>query len=139
MGEDVVDKLEKVKQWPVTTSVTRNLPIHGSAEKIDEKDPLYYYGSDAAAVRNLTNGNETLSESLGIIKAQVLWGIRTEMAHTVEDVLARRTRALFLDAEEAVRIAPKVAAIMAAEMGKDNNWEEQQVRSFQALAKTYQL
>ncbi len=140
MGEDVIDKLEKVKQWPETTSVTRNLPIHGSAVKIDEKDPLYYYGSDAVAIRNLSNGNEeTLSESLSIIKAQVLWAVRTEMAHTVEDVLARRTRALFLDAEEAVRVAPKVAAIMATEMGKDKQWEEQQVRSFQDLAKTYQL
>lgn len=140
MGEDVIDKLEKVKQWPATTSVTRNLPIHGSAVKIDEKDPLYYYGSDAVTIRNLSNGNEeTLSESLSIIKAQVLWAVRTEMAHTVEDVLARRTRALFLDAEEAVRIAPRVAAIMATEMGKAKEWEEQQVRSFRDLAKTYQL
>ncbi|MGN6511403.1 MAG: glycerol-3-phosphate dehydrogenase C-terminal domain-containing protein, partial [Chitinophaga sp.] len=80
-----------------------------------------------------------LSESLGIVKAQVLWAVRTEMAHTVEDVLARRTRALFLDSEEALRIAPKVAAIMAQETGKDRQWEEEQVRSFHDLARTYQL
>lgn len=138
MGEDVVDKLEQIKQWPHKTSVTRDLPIHGSAVKIDQdEDPLYYYGSDADAVKQL--GGEVLSESLGIIHAQPVWAVRTEMAHTVEDVLARRTRALFLDAEEAVRIAPKVAAIMAAELGKDKSWEEQQVRSFRDLAQTYQL
>ncbi|GEP96216.1 glycerol-3-phosphate dehydrogenase/oxidase [Chitinophaga cymbidii] len=137
MGEDVVDKLEQVKHWPHKTSVTRDLPIHGSAVKIDQEDPLYYYGADADAVKQL--GHEVLSESLGIIDAQPRWAVRTEMAHTVEDVLARRTRALFLDAEEAVRIAPKVAAIMAAELGKDKSWEEQQVRSFRELAQTYQL
>lgn len=137
MGEDVVDKLEQVRHWPHKTSVTRDLPIHGSAVKIDQEDPLYYYGADADAVKKL--GDEVLSESLGIIDAQPRWAVRTEMAHTVEDVLARRTRALFLDAEEAVRIAPKVAAIMAAELGKDKSWEEQQVRSFRDLAQTYQL
>ncbi|RPE09675.1 glycerol-3-phosphate dehydrogenase/oxidase [Chitinophaga lutea] len=139
MGEDVVDRLEKVKIWPHRPSVTRHLAIHGSAQKLSEADPLYFYGADAAAVKNLPGGGGVVSESLGIIKAQVLWAVRQEMAHSVEDVLARRTRALFLDAEEAVRVAPEVAGIMAAEMGKDAQWQEQQVRSFQRLAKTYQL
>lgn len=139
MGEDVVDRLEKVKRWKPTSSATRNLAIHGSGEKLDEQDPLYYYGADAASVRNLANGGEVLSKSLGIIKAQAMWAVRNEMAHSVEDVLARRTRALFLDADEALRMAPKVAEIMAAELGKDRQWEDQQVRSFRSLAKTYQL
>lgn len=137
MGEDVIDKLEQVKQWPHKNSVTRDLPIHGSAVKIEQDDPLYFYGSDAATVKEL--GAEVISEKLGIIKAQPVWAVRTEMAHTVEDVLARRTRALFLDSEEAIRIAPKVAEIMAAELGKDKQWEEQQVRSFHQLAQTYRL
>lgn len=137
MGEDVIDKLEQVKQWPHKNSVTRDLPIHGSAVKIEQDDPLYFYGSDAATVKEL--GAEVISEKLGIIKAQPVWAVRTEMAHTVEDVLARRTRALFLDSEEAIRIAPKIAEIMAAELGKDKQWEEQQVRSFQQLAQTYRL
>ncbi len=139
MGEDVVDRLEKVKQWQPTQSVTRNLPVHGSEVKLDENDPLYFYGSDAAAIKSLPGAKEVLSGPLGIVKAQVLWAVRTEMAHTVEDVLARRTRALFLDAEEALRVAPEVAAIMAEETGKDKQWEEQQVRSFHELARTYQL
>lgn len=139
MGEDVVDRLEKVKQWPHVASATRQLPIHGSAQKLGEEDPLYYYGADAAAVKSLPGGGAVLSAGLGIIKAQVTWAVQKEMAHTIEDVLARRTRALFLDAEEAVRIAPQVAEIMAAEMGKNGQWKEQQVRSFKALAGTYQL
>ncbi len=139
MGEDVVDRLEKVKLWQHKPSVTRHLAIHGSAQKLSESDLLYFYGADAAEIKSLPGGGGMVSESLGIIKAQVLWAVRKEMAHTVEDVLARRTRALFLDAEEAVRVAPAVAGIMAAEMGKDAQWQEQQVRSFQRLAKTYQL
>ncbi|WP_343703515.1 glycerol-3-phosphate dehydrogenase/oxidase [Chitinophaga sp.] len=139
MGEDVVDRLEKVKQWPHVASATRQLPIHGSAQKLGEEDPLYYYGADAAAVKSVPGGEAVLSAGLGIIKAQVTWAVQKEMAHTVEDVLARRTRALFLDAEEAVRIAPQVAEIMAAELGKNGTWKEQQVRSFEALARTYQL
>lgn len=139
MGEDVVDRLEKVKQWKHAESVTRHLAIHGSAQKLDESDPLYYYGADAAAVKGLPNGSEVISPSLGIIKAQVIWAVQKEMAHSVEDVLARRTRALFLDAEEAVRIAPGVAAIMAEEMGRSAQWQEEQVRSFRKLAKTYLL
>lgn len=139
MGEDVVDRLEKVKGWPATESVTRKLPVHGASVKLDENDPLYFYGADAQAVKNLDGGGKVLSEALGIISNQVLWGIRSEMAQTVEDILARRTRALFLDAEEAVRIAPEVAKIMAAETGKNGEWEAQQVRDFQELAKTYRL
>ncbi len=139
MGEDVVDRLEKVKGWSETESVTRNLPVHGASVKLDDSDPLYFYGADAATVKGLHNGGKVLSESLGIISAQVLWGIRSEMAQTVEDILARRTRALFLDAEEALRIAPEVAKIMAAETGKNGEWEAKQVRDFQDLAKTYRL
>ncbi|MGX5820309.1 glycerol-3-phosphate dehydrogenase/oxidase [Chitinophaga lutea] len=139
MGEDVVDRLEKVKGWNITESVTRHLPVHGASVKLAESDPLYFYGSDAAAIRSMPGGGEVLSQQLAIIKAQVLWAVREEMARTVEDVLARRTRALFLDAEEAVRIAPAVAQIMAAELGRDAQWETEQVSAFRKLAGTYEL
>lgn len=137
MGEDLIDRLEQVKRWPATQSVTARLPVHGAGTRIPDTDPLYYYGTDAAQIRAMDNS--VLSESLGIVRAQVLWAVRMEMAHTVEDVLARRTRALFLDAEEALRIAPEVAALMAAELGKDKNWETQQVHDFRMLAVTYLL
>ena len=68
---------------------------------------------------------------------QVVWAVRNEMARTVEDVLARRTRALFLDARESIRIAPEVAEIMARELGKNKKWKADQIKSFEEVANNY--
>jgi glycerol-3-phosphate dehydrogenase len=59
------------------------------------------------------------------------------MARTVEDVLARRTRALLLDARASIEAAPRVAEILAAELGRDAPWREDQVRSYAELARGY--
>lgn len=140
MAEDVIRQLERSLGWTVTTSVTQEMPLHG-AGPVDWTDPWYYYGSDAAAIRKMITAQpslqEVLSAPLHILKAQVIWAVQQEMACSVEDFLARRTRALFLDAREAIRIAPVVAAIMAQELQQDNNWEQRQVESFTALAKNY--
>jgi glycerol-3-phosphate dehydrogenase len=61
------------------------------------------------------------------------------MAHTVEDVLSRRTRALLLDAKESIRIAPAVAEIMAKELQKDAGWINEQVTAYTQLAEGYLL
>jgi glycerol-3-phosphate dehydrogenase len=82
---------------------------------------------------------EWISESLGIHKAQVKWAIIHEMARTVEDVLARRTRALLLDAKESMRISPRVAQVMAEELRKDQEWIERQVKDYASLVKNYIL
>ncbi|RAI99827.1 glycerol-3-phosphate dehydrogenase [Chitinophaga skermanii] len=141
MGEDVVNKLEEVHQWKRTQTATKHLPIHGFKENPDENNPLYFYGADMPSIQTIANEgyNETISESLHIIAAQVIWAVRNEMARNVEDVLARRTRALFLDAHEAVKVAPKVAALMAKELGKDEQWQQAEIQSFNTLAKTYML
>jgi glycerol-3-phosphate dehydrogenase len=67
----------------------------------------------------------------------VAWAVRKEWARTVEDVLARRTRALFLDARESVRIAPDVAKLMAKELGKKKKWQKEQIEQFNEIAKNY--
>ena len=67
----------------------------------------------------------------------MLWAVREEMAMTVEDVLSRRVRLLFVDAREAIAAAPKVAAMMARELGRDQAWIDTQVKDFTDLAKTY--
>ena len=79
------------------------------------------------------------SEKLKIHPMQVTWAVKNEMARTVEDVLSRRTRALLLDAAESVRIAPEVAAIMAAELNKDQEWIDDQVKKYKNLADQYIL
>ncbi|MFB3902640.1 MAG: FAD-dependent oxidoreductase [Acidobacteriota bacterium] len=80
---------------------------------------------------------ERLHHSLTDTRQDVLRGVREEMACTVEDVLARRTRALFLDARAAIEIAPEVAAIMAQELDRSEAWQQEQVASFVELAKNY--
>ena len=104
-------------------------------------DPLAFYGIHKEDIINLGEEEENLSgfvsEKLGIRKAQVVWAVRKEMARTLEDVLARRTRALFLDARESLRMAPKVAAIMAKELKQNKSWEEKQIAEFYAVAKNY--
>jgi glycerol-3-phosphate dehydrogenase len=59
------------------------------------------------------------------------------MARTVEDVLARRTRALFLDAKSALAMAPDVAEILARELGRDVAWRDEQLAEFRRVAKGF--
>lgn len=71
------------------------------------------------------------------LQERVEFAVREEMARTVEDVLARRTRALFLDAKAARDQAPSVAAMLARQLGRDRAWEMEQVRAFGALASRF--
>ena len=59
------------------------------------------------------------------------------MARTIEDVLARRVRVLFLDAKAAIEIAPLVATILAKELNKDNDWKQEQISNFIEVASQY--
>ena len=68
---------------------------------------------------------------------QVIWAARFEMARTVEDVLARRFRLLFLDAQGSIDIAEKVASILQKELNKTGDWKQNQVEKFTTLAKGY--
>ena len=80
---------------------------------------------------------ERLHPALPYVGAEVVWAARHEMARTVEDVLARRTRALFLNARAAAAMAPAVAGLMAGEL----TWSRQasEVAAFSALAQRYQV
>ena len=80
---------------------------------------------------------ELLSEKYGYTLAEVIWAIRKEMALTVEDVLARRVRLLFVDAREAQKAARKVAEVMAEELGKDKAWIDSQVEAFVKVSNNY--
>jgi len=67
----------------------------------------------------------------------VVWAVQEEMARSVEDILARRTRALFLNAKAALRMAPRVAAVLAKELGKDEQWQADQIEKFSQTASGY--
>jgi glycerol-3-phosphate dehydrogenase len=141
MGEHMLDRIETKLNWKTTLSVTGSLHIHGWHFGSNHNNPLAFYGSDEATIMQSINESpfEWISESLGIHNAQVKWAIIHEMARTVEDVLARRTRALLLDAKESMRISPRVAQVMAEELRKDQEWIERQVKDYASLVKNYIL
>jgi glycerol-3-phosphate dehydrogenase len=141
MGEDMVNRIEKELSWKHKDTSTSSLHIHGYTEGVNWNDPLYFYGSDGTRIRQRMNGSsgEWISESLKIHKMQVRWAVENEMARTVEDVLARRTRALLLNAQESIRIAPVIARIMATELKKDEQWVDQQIEEYTKLANQYIL
>ena len=143
MADDVLNKTVVIARLEKRTCVTENLKIHGWVNQTDTKDALHFYGADAAGIQALCIKDATLSElihpALPNIKAEVIWAIQNEMAITIEDVLARRTRLLFLDAKAAIEAAPGVAQLMVKEMAKDNTWVQQQLSSFYAVAKQYLL
>ena len=80
---------------------------------------------------------ERLHPELPVLGAQIVWAARHEMARTVEDALSRRTRALLLNARAATAIAPRVAELLAAELGRDAGWQKRQAASFAELAQSY--
>ncbi len=145
MAEDVVNKSIQVHNLKLVKSNTVNLNIHGNiSHKIDTKeDNLSYYGTDAKAIKELEKSDVSYSQKIHVnfnfTVAQVIWAIRNEMARTVEDVLARRIRLLFLDAKASMEAAPFVAEIMAAELEEDKNWIKEQVAKFKKVAETYTI
>ncbi len=141
MGEDVVDKAEEIGGFNKKTTPTKDLKIHGYKKDVDFDDPMYFYGSDKEKINQLAKeiefGEDIISGKFGIKKAQVIWAVREEMALNIEDFIARRTRVLLLDRNEALRIAPVVAEIMAQELGKDEAWQKAEVEDFTKTAAIY--
>ena len=143
MAEDVVGAAAARAGLPRRPSPTAAMPLHGAgagshAETTAQDDALRAYGSDADEVIGLAGHDPglraRLHARLPYTRAEVVHAARAEMARTVDDVLARRTRALFLDAQAARESAPCVAALLARELNRDGAWQSAQVRSFGALA-----
>jgi glycerol-3-phosphate dehydrogenase len=142
MGEDLVDKAEQKQGWSHIVTKTKNLKIHGYKENVDYENPLYFYGSDEEGLLNLAKEKgmkEYISTTLQVINAQVVWAVKHEMARTIEDFLARRTRCQLLDARESIKMAPQVAKIMANELGEDDEWQKKQVADYIEVTLKYTL
>jgi glycerol-3-phosphate dehydrogenase len=142
MAEDTVDHAIMIGALPERTCITQNLPIHGYSQNVNAgESPMTVYGVEMEKVESLgyenANYSGYLSKELGIRKSQVIWAVRNEMARTIEDILARRTRALFLDARESIRIAEETATLMAIELDKDKKWIDKQVKQFTETALGY--
>jgi glycerol-3-phosphate dehydrogenase len=143
MAEDCVNLAATLARLPEKACVTAQLHIHGYHRDRDQFGALAVYGSDALAVRALMDGNPSLAEPLNpalpYTGAEVIWAARHEMARTVEDVLARRTRALFLNARAAIGMAPRVAELLSREFEQNQEWQVRQVEMFHVTARNYLL
>ena len=144
MGEDAVDAAAPLAGLEERPSKTARLRLHGWVERPPREPGLLpLYGADVPAVRQVLGErpgwDEPLHPDLPYFVGEVPWAVRREMARTVEDALARRSRALLLNARASVAAAPAVAAIMAAELGRDEAWQAEQVAAYGALAAGYIL
>jgi glycerol-3-phosphate dehydrogenase len=141
MAEDTVDHAAAVAGLEDRPCGTRELAVQGFHPDAGRFGELAHYGSDAPAILELRQERAGFAERLhpehAATGGEVAWAARREMARTVEDVLSRRTRMLLLDARAAIGAAPAVAAVLAAELGRDEEWAAAQVRSFRALAAGY--
>ena len=143
MAEGCINQAAMLGRLEERACVTRTLNVHGFHQNAMKFGDLEGYGSDAPAIADLMRTEPALAERLDpelpYVAAQVAWAARHEMARTLDDVLSRRLRALILNAASALRMAPRAAAILAAELGRSDAWRDAQVREFAILAEGYQL
>ncbi|MFD2754924.1 glycerol-3-phosphate dehydrogenase/oxidase [Comamonas terrae] len=137
MAEDVLAECFEAGCLPRRPAgVTVHLPLVGAPaeaavqHRMNQTQGLHSYGTEAAAVAALPGADSWLAD--GLSEAMVRFAARFEYARSVEDVLARRSRLLFLDARKAAEIAPRVAAVLAEELGRDVHLDD-----FLALARQY--
>lgn len=143
MAEDTIDQAALLAGLPEHPSRTASMPLHGYHEHPETLGDLAVYGADAPALEAVLREDPRYAARLHperpVLAGQVVWAVRHEMARTVEDVLARRTRTLLLDARASIEMAPAVARIMADTLGRDAAWIDEQVTAYTQLAKGYLL
>ncbi len=140
MAEDVVDQAITLADLDPMECVTKEYPIHGYSQNAERFGHLSFYGSDAteiARIEEQEEAGERLHADLPLTAGQVIWAVREEMARTVDDVLARRTRCLLFDAKASIAVAAQVAKLMAKELDQDAAWVEAQVAEFTRIAQGY--
>ncbi len=151
MGQDTIDRAVQVAALPRQPSRTLELKLHGWTSDTNTDATTAnsawesVYGSDLPALRALSLQDASPDASLDALLhprlpfrlREVVWAARYEMARTVEDVLARRTRALFLDARAAIEAAPTVADLLACELHRSEAWKANDLEDFVETAKGY--
>lgn len=140
MAEETINKAIEEGVLPKRKCVTSSLKI-SSSENLDLTNRLHIYNEGAVEIAGIIQDDPDsgvpMHKNLPYTRAEINWICRNEMPVTIEDVLARRTRSLFLDARASVEIAPVVADIMAKESGFLIEWKEQQIENFSKLAANY--
>ena len=143
MAQDTVDDAALVGGLEERPCITEALPLYGwddnAASSSDEH--MRVYGANTDQVQAFMESNETMREPLHprllYTAGQVVWAAQHEMARTVEDVLARRTRSLLLDAKASIEASPRVAELLAGVLKRDEGWAAEQTAAYEALAERY--
>jgi len=124
MAEEAIDSAINAGIIPPRECKSRDLGLNKKPKKLEQSNLSVY-------------GDEPLSSAFPYTKGEIVWICRSEMAVNLSDVLARRTRALLLNARESAKIAPEVASIMAHELGHDKEWVKQQIDEYNKLVSNY--
>ncbi|MFH6960509.1 FAD-dependent oxidoreductase [Flavobacterium aquidurense] len=145
IAEDIINKAIKTGKLPEKSCVTQHLLIHGNklTTSLDRENHLYIYGSDIPKIIELQQNYPELKEKVHpdheFTMAEIIWAIRYEMARTIDDILARRVRLLFLDARAAIQSSEKVARLLAKELGHNEAWVNKEILNFKKIAKGFLL
>ncbi len=141
MAEDTVGKAAQVGGLPERRCTTAELRLQGFCTGLSPTDPWSSYGSELPELREMMESSPALAEPLHprlpYKMVEVAWAVEKELAIHLEDVLARRTRALLLDAKASLEAAPQVARMMAQMLGKSSDWIEQELAQYQKLLTLY--
>jgi len=140
MAEETIDKAIKAGFLRKRKCITSDLKLT-TLKSIDSGNRLHIYGDGSSEIDEMINQNPALGipldPRLPYTKAEIIWICRNEMPLNVEDVLARRTRALLLNAKVSAEMAAEVAYIMAMELGFDLIWQNEQIETYHELVKNY--
>jgi glycerol-3-phosphate dehydrogenase len=140
MAEETIDKAIKCGFLDPKKCVTSNLKLT-KLDRSKVSDRLHIYGDRSYEIEKMIIEKPELGipvdPRLPYTRAEIIWICRNEMPFTVEDLLARRTRALFLNARASSEMAEVVAGLMAEELGYDIKWQKEQIESYNQLVKNY--
>lgn len=140
MAEETIDRAIKAGIVESKKCRTRNFRFCSDGVA-SSSDRLSVYGDNASAIRKIMDNEPgmvgLIHPRLPYCKAEIAWIARNEMPRTLEDILARRTRALFLDARASAEAGPVVAGIMAKELGFSKSWQENEISNYNELIKIY--
>ncbi len=140
MAEETIDRAIRARMLENRKCMTKKFSFFSHDKTLHAKR-LQIYGNKAVEIEKMICGKPSLGELLSPLlpytKAEIIWICRNEMPRTLDDMLARRTRSLFLDVRASMGIAPAVADIMAEELRYDNKWKVKQLEEYKKLTINY--
>jgi glycerol-3-phosphate dehydrogenase len=140
MAEETIDRAIKEGMLEKRKCITKYFSLYSPDPELHEKR-LQIYGNKAVEIEKISCGEPSMREQLNPLlpytRAEIIWICRNEMPLTLEDMLARRTRSVFLDVRASLSVAPVIADIMAEELRYDDRWKDQQIEEYNKLALNY--